>query len=275
MTTFKLFRWKSRVKSGTPEVAGGAVETLASHVSDENAHPDYLKKGAVVPTGQEATSMGKHLADKIAHAWHLIRRPELLRTKAEFVRAKEKDYAQDFDNFLKAHGVEPHIVTAYVLGLILQDYVDKDTIKEMVKHKYQEAVGDGSQLLYVAGSTDDAKDGFVHLSDKNIGTDIRPVYLKKGTITPLKHDAVLTDGDQVINGTKEFNKTPKVTINAGDPQLDLDLVNLGYLKRALQLPIHSIYSNTDMADPRTTLGYGTWQIIAELGNFGYAWERIA
>lgn len=273
--TFKLFRWRSRVKTGSPETVGGGVETLTSHVTDPNAHPQYLKKGSAVPTGQERTILGKHLADKLAHVWYMIRRGELLRTTTEFDAAKDTDYAAMQNNFLREVPV-PHVVTAYVLNQILAIYADKESLKEMVKHPYLTPVGDGTQLLQVQ------EDGFIVVSHENVGgaaeegseTVARGVYLSDGKITVLPYDSVLVGFDQLIDGTKTFNKTPKVSEAAGDPMEDGDLVNLGYLKRASQLPVNSIYSNTDMADPAETLGYGTWELIAELGNFGYAWKRV-
>ena len=265
--TFKLFHWRSRVKTGTPEI-GGEVETFSSHVTDTNAHPQYLKKGSAVPTGQEATTLGRHLADKLAHVWNLCRRPELLRTKTQFDVAKVHDYAAEDNNFMRNDPV-PHIVTAYVLEQILSLYVDKESIKEMVKHPHLTEVGDGTQLLRVQ------EDGFIVVSTSNVGTNVKAVYLKDGKLTELPYDSVLTGFDQTIDGRKTFNVVPRLTPAAGDPQDGRDLVPLDYLENKFRFPINSIYCNTDMADPATTLGYGTWSIVAELGHFGYAWKRVS
>ena len=66
-TSTRGFRWRTRVKIGTPEFGGTELESLPSHVADDNAHPQYLKKGQAVPTGQEYTIMAKHNSYLLAH----------------------------------------------------------------------------------------------------------------------------------------------------------------------------------------------------------------
>ena len=112
----KLFRWRSRVKVGAPDVAGD-IETLTAHVADPNAHPDYLKKGQAVPTGQEQTMLAVHRADPQAHAKTSVRRAELLKTLEQYKAAKDSELADTVNNYTKTDPPPTrHVVTAYVLS---------------------------------------------------------------------------------------------------------------------------------------------------------------
>ena len=115
----KLFRWRSRVKVGAPDVAGD-IETLTAHVADPNAHADYLKKGQAVPTGQEQAMIAAHRADPQAHAKTSVRRAELLKTLEQYKAAKDSELADTVNNYTKTNPPPTrHVVTAYVLAQVL------------------------------------------------------------------------------------------------------------------------------------------------------------
>lgn len=180
-----VFRVRSRVKTGNPEAAGASIETLASHVSDTNGHPDYLKKGGSVPTGQEAYFIAKHTASKVAHAPVNLRRDETLKTKEQYDQAKSADYVDIANNYFKGNPIR-HVVTAYVLNQILADYVDTRMFKNVIKRKFNVdgtmgPVGDGSQLIYIENNADGF--GYAVLSNKTIGSGTQPVFLSGGVIT--------------------------------------------------------------------------------------------
>jgi len=216
MDLTKIFRWRSRVKTAAASVAGGSVETLASHVADINAHPDYLKKGSAVPTGQEAAAIARHEISKIGHAKNYLRRGEALRTVDQFNDAKDTDFVENANNYMTGTP-QPHIVTAYVLNQLLASASDV-----MVKHNPGEAVGDGSQIIYVGS------DGYVRLSTKNIGSNKIFVYLENGVIKAC----TLTMGGEttpvyLVNG--EFKEgiecakrnAPNLTRNSGKTEADV------------------------------------------------------
>ena len=114
------FRWHTRVKTGVPELGVGEIETLASHILDENAHPQYIRKGQAVPTGQEYTIVGRHNSYRLAHAPYLVRRDELVRTKTEFANACDGDYIDDANNYGRLAPIR-HVITAGALKAILAD----------------------------------------------------------------------------------------------------------------------------------------------------------
>ena len=262
----RLFRWRSRVKTGGPEITGGGVETLSSHTTDENAHPIYLKKGQAVPTGQEYYVMGLHTSDPKSHSKNVLLRAEALKTEAQYHAAKAADYVDNASNYDADIPVR-HIVTAYVLNLLLNKYVAKD---DMPKD-----VGDGTNLIYVDPT------GVFRVSNSNIGGSECPVYLKNGKITALTHNVVFTETAQTINGKKTFSSMPDVTSGVY-PVTDNDLVNLGWLKSHI-VPVGFCTTSTTVIDGAEVTasvvaakyGYGTWQRIAELGNYGYLWLRTA
>ena len=260
-----MFRWRTRVTTGVPEVGGMEVETLSSHILDENAHPQYLKKGQAVPTGQEYTIVGRHNSYLLAHMTHLARRDELIRTKEEYDSAKnDAPYVDDANNYSKT-APKRHIMTARALGDVLNEYQRLDSIIR--------DCGDGTNLIYIDHA------GAGHVSTANIGTLSRPVYLKNGRVTALNCDAVLTENNQTINGRKTFSIVPNVTIDAADPSADTDLVTVAYLKKASRIPIgfHVITTRSfdTSAKVATALGYGTWSLAAEVGLVAYMWVRTA
>ena len=264
-TSTRGFRWRTRVKIGTPEFGGTELESLPSHVADDNAHPQYLKKGQAVPTGQEYTIMAKHNSYLLAHMRHLARRDELIRTKLEYQAVmNDEPYVDNANNYSKTSPAR-HIVTAHALKEILDDYQKLDSIIR--------SCGDGTNLIYIDAN------GTGRVSDKNIGSTSRPVYLKNGMVTQLPYDAVLTATNQTIDGRKTFSTVPRLSSNAAYPVDDVDLVNVGYLKQALRIPIgfHVITDRTitDASTVNTKLGYGTWSLAAEVGNVGYMWVRTA
>ena len=180
-----VFRVRHRVRAGTPEAAGSSIETIASHVSDTNAHPDYLKKGGAVPSGQESAVLAMHAVNRVAHAPVSIRRAETLRTKNQYDQAKSTDYVDTANNYFAGHPIR-HVVTAYVLNQILKDYVDSAMFKNVVKRRMDTdgsmgPVGDGSQLIFIEDDADGF--GYAALSTKTIGSSIKPVFLNNGTIT--------------------------------------------------------------------------------------------
>ena len=288
----RIFRWRSRVKTGTPELAGNSIETLTSHVSDTSAHPDYFKKGAAVPTGQEAFAIAKHASSKIAHAPYELRRDEALKTLAQYEAAKGKDYVDDSNNFFK-DAPNRHVLTAFVLGQILANYVDVDMFKNVVKRRYDEnhrlgPVGDGSQLIYIADDADGF--GYATVSTKNIGSVNRPVYVLGGVVKEIPYDCVVTGNvDQTINGVKTFVKIPKIENKLTMPIDDEDFVTVAYLKNLLNthrlIPIGGIYVHsidpTDGVVPAedigtdSYLGYGEWELHAYVGNFAVMYKRTA
>ena len=260
-----MFRWRARVMTGIPEFGGAEAETLTSHLLDENAHPQYLKKGQAVPTGQEYTIVGRHNSYLLAHMNHLARRDELIRTKEEYDSAKNDAPYVDNANHYSKLAPKRHIMTARALGDVLTEYQRLDSI---IKD-----CGDGTNLIYIDAN------GAGHVSDKNIGSTTRPVYLKNGRVTTLDHDAVLTEGNQTINGRKTFSIVPNVTIDAADPSADTDLVTVAYLKKALQLPVgFHVITTRDFDTPTkvaTAMSYGTWKLVSEIGYIGYMWLRTA
>lgn len=180
-----VFRVRHRVRAGTPEAAGSSVETIASHVSDTNAHPDYLKKGGAVPSGQESAVLAMHASNQVAHAPVSIRRAETLKTKNQYDQAKSTDYVDMANNYFAGQPIR-HVVTAYVLNQILKDYVDSAMFKNVVKRRMDidgtmGPVGDGSQLIFIEDDADGF--GYAALSTKTIGSSIKPVFLNNGTIT--------------------------------------------------------------------------------------------
>ena len=311
---FNLFRWRSRVKTGNPEVAGNSVETLASHVADTNAHPDYLKKGAAVPTGQEAFAIAQHASNKVAHAPTNFRRDEGLKTVAQFRAARAADY-NDVPNNYYANQPTRHIVTAYVLGLILDGYVDLDMFKNVVKRHYDTnnrlgPVGDGSQLIYIEDNADGF--GYAVLSTKTIGSLTKPVFVKNGTVTPwsesigttlkpvyvnggvvtaVPYECVFAGGNiaQTITGLKTYTVIPKISNANTMPSADVDFVTVAYLKKYAQIPVGGIYTHsfktarTSSAAPveytateiATLVGYGTWKVHMYIGDYACMYVRTA
>lgn len=260
-----LFRWRTRVKIGTPEAVGSEIESISSHIADDNAHPQYLKKGQAVPTGQEYTTVAKHGSYLLAHMRNLTRRDELLRTKLEYQAVmNDAPYVDNANNYSKTNPAR-HVVTAHVLKEILDDYQKLDSIIR--------SCGDGTNLIYIDAN------GTGRVSNRNIGSTTRPVYLKNGTVTPLTSDTVMTEGNQTINGRKEFSVVPRLTSSAAYPSNDLDFVNVGYLKQAIQIPVgFTVTTSTSISTASavaTKLGYGTWELAAEVGTFGYMWLRTA
>ena len=259
MSNTPKFNWHSRVKTGGPENINGDVETIPSHVNDENAHPSYLKKGQVVPSGQALYVMAQHRDNPMSHAPNLIRRGEVLvgsdgnDVRSKYASTKGTDYTNDADNYGKANPVG-HLITAYALNHILEDYIIKDSLNG----------GNGKNIIYLDHGT-------VKVSDQTVGGDLRPIYLKNGTLTSLSSDTVTTgDVEQHIDGSKVFLKVPKCSIA---PTLDADLVNLAYLKSVTgvvtEIPVgfctltapEDISSGDEFTPSMvaSSLGYGTWQ----------------
>ena len=259
----KLFRWRSRVKTGAPDIQGD-IETLSSHVNDENAHPSYLKKGQAVPTGQEQATLAKHRADPLSHVANLVRRPELLRTLAQYNAAKNSDLVNTINNYTKTSDqVTPHVVTAYVLAQVLASWQDET--------KLPTNVGDGTYLVY----TDD--NAVLRQSTSTVGSATEPVYLKNGKIT--KTDAMVNvAGNQTITGTKTFNTLPKT--NATTPTLDNELVPKSYVdSKTGGLPVGfcvtTVSSINTASQVRDLIGYGNWALLIEVANVGYMWQRVS
>lgn len=104
---------------GSPSVEGAiGVETLASHTSNPEAHPDYLKKGAYPRVFSES----EHLVNRLAHAADLARRTELVLSKMDYEKTKSINLALDANNYMATSGVKRHIITAYVLNQILEGF---------------------------------------------------------------------------------------------------------------------------------------------------------
>ena len=291
----RIFRWRSRVKTGTPELAGNSVETLTSHVSDTNAHPDYLKKGTAVPTGQEAFMLAKHTSSKVAHAPYETRRDELLKTLAQYEQAKDQDLVDVANNYYKGVPMR-HVLTAFVLDQILAGYVDVDMFKNVVKRHYDEeghlnAVGDGSQLIYIENNSDGF--GYAMLSTKSIGSQTKPVYVVGGVVKEVPYECVLAGGnvDQNITGVKTFVKIPKISNANTLPSADVDFVTVAYLKKYAQIPVGGVYthifktgrvtSGSTTTEPvayseseiAAKLGYGTWAKLAYAGDYACMYVR--
>jgi len=255
---FNLFRWRSRVKTGNPEVAGNSVETLASHVSDTNAHPDYLKKGEAVPTGQEAFAIAQHASSKVAHASTNFRRDEGLKTVSQFRAARAADY-NDVPNNYYSNQPTRHIVTAYVLGLILDGYVDLDMFKNVVKRHYDingrlGPVGDGSQLIYIENNADGF--GYAVLSTKTIGSPTKPVYLKNGTVTVSSE----TVGSGIQPVYLNAGTITKSTSNVGTT-LKPVYVNGGVIT---EVPYECVFAGGNIA--QTITGLKTYTVIPKISN---------
>lgn len=269
MSTTPKFHWHSRVKTGGPENINGDVETMSSHVNDENAHPSYLKKGQTVPSGQALYVMAQHRGNPMSHAQNLVRRGEVMTgssgndIKSKYAAVKGTDYANDANNYGKASPMG-HLITAYALNHILEDYATKDSLHG----------GNGKNVIYL-------DHGDVRVSQESVGDTNLPVYLKNGELTPIDSEPVSTGNtDQNIDGSKTFVKIPSCSVN---PTASAHLVNLGFLKDAIKIPV-GFCTLTAPADLSTSaeytadmvassLGYGTWQKIAEIGNFAYLWLR--
>ena len=281
MSTPPKFHWHSRVKTGGPENINGDVETIPSHVSDENSHPSYLKKGQAVPSGQALYVMEQHRASTLSHVKNLVRRDELLGSHGEGDEAvkdyynanNNTDYNKSEANYSAATPIK-HVITSYALRCILQDYAPRQDLE----------AGDGTNLIML-------HNGVASESDADIGTETRPVRLANGRITPLQSDAVMTgDVDQSVSGQKTFTKVvPRVSDISIMPKADVDLVTVAYLKQARQIPVgfcmmtNTTVLNDDGTDTGTEytsakvaekLQYGEWEKIAELGHFAYVWLRI-
>lgn len=261
----KLFRWRSRVKVGAPDVAGD-IETLTAHVADPNAHPDYLKKGQAVPTGQEQTMIATHRADPQAHAKTSVRRAELLKTLEQYKAAKDSELADTVNNYTKTNPPPTrHVVTAYVLAQVLAAF--KSEMSGIVNN-----VGNGRNLIYSNDS------GVLTESHESVGTSTRPVYLFDGTLTELAYDVVLTGSDQTINGVKTFSSLPK---SSAAPTQDNQLVNKAYVdaKTNTALPVGFCVvtdkSVSTAAQVAAKMTYGTWALMSEVANVGYMWKRTA
>ncbi len=269
-----FFRWRTRTKTSEPSIAGSSTETLASHVSDTNAHPDYLKKGSSVPTGQESWSVKQHQADKVAHAPNSIRRDEATLTRQDYLDHKSQSWVNNPNSY---YGGTParHMITANVLNEILAGYVDVDMFKNVIKRHYYNQqgditytggtlkdVGDGSQLIYIKSEEDGfgyavlssktigatnkpvfLKNGVITAFSTNIGTDHSPVYIEGGVVKAVPYTCVYTTTDQTINGRKTFTTIPNVSdANTVGPVDDADLVTLKYLK-TYQIPVGGIYTH--------------------------------
>jgi len=264
------FHWHSRAKTGGPENVNGDIETLASHVTDENSHPYYLKKGQVVPSGEAQIVFAQHVngtAGTSGHSKHFVRRDELMvgpedTVLAYYNQVKGTDYSNMVSNW-QADNPRKHVITAYILNIILGQYVLKS---EMPRNW-----GDGTNLIYVD------EHGNYCVSNANIGTEKRPVYLKNGRITALPSDSVLVDGSQIINGKKRFSSCPSVTSIEVSPSAPEDFVTIDYLRRFLVPVGFCVTTNLDFTtsqDVHDALGFGVWQLKSEIGNFAYMWERI-
>ena len=251
MDVFKLFRWRSRVKTATPEIAGGAIETLTSHVSDLNAHPEYLKKGAAVPNGNEVNVVTKHEVDPLAHSSGYARRAELLQTYEEYENACSSDLVEVENNY-NAEEPQPHIVTAKILNEALANragilptsatedgglvYVD-DTFHLYPSNK---DIGGEATPVYVIH-------GIVKPLPGSVGSDIIPTYLKEGTIT--------RSSGNVGSATKPVYMTNgMITACSGDLE-------------AYKIPVGGCYIMTkrNHTTPTEALGYGVWEQVHTIG----------
>ncbi len=252
MDVFKLFRWRSRVKTATPEIAGGAIETLTSHVSDINAHPEYLKKGAAVPNGNEVNVVTKHEVDPLAHSSGYARRAELLQTYEEYDAVCSSDLV-DVENNYNAENPQPHIVTAKVLN---------EAMGKRVGILPTSATEDGA-LVYV--------DDVFHLyqSDKDIGNTTTPVYVTHGVIKPLTGSA----GSDTIPTYLKNGTITRSTGNVGSATKPLYMANglliacTGDLD-AYKIPVGGCYVMTKRkhSTPTEALGYGVWEQIHTIGS---------
>lgn len=256
----RLFRWRSRVKTGAPDLHG-SVETLSSHVSDENAHPSYLKKGQAVPTGQEANAIAQHRSDQLAHARHFARRPELITTLEEYNAAKNYDFVNDVNNYSRRTGVAPHVVTAFILRQVIEASKAEGVVPSNT--------GDGKQLLYSDSN------GVIKVSTSSVGNANNPVYLLNGTLTPTNPVMTLA-GNQTVTGRKTFSTLPQ---SNAVPTFDTDFVTKQYVDgRQSELPVGFCITTdktvASAADVHTKIGYGTWELFSEVGTVGYMWKRI-
>lgn len=114
MTTDFRFRTSKTVGSPSSQGAGG-IETLASHVANIYAHPQYMKK----TFDPSLFDRNQHLATRQDHAPTHILRAEVASSKLDYELYKNKTLVNDPDNYLATQGIKPYIITAYVLNKVL------------------------------------------------------------------------------------------------------------------------------------------------------------
>lgn len=102
---------------GTPGVKKASeVESLASHAANPAAHPDYMKKRDLT----NLKDLSQHLADRYSHVDDVVRRQELVFTKADFEATKNAQLSTDPTNY-KSNNPKRHVLTTFVLNQILAD----------------------------------------------------------------------------------------------------------------------------------------------------------
>ena len=102
---------------GTPGVKKASeVESLASHAANPAAHPDYMKKRDL----GNLKDLSQHLADRYSHVDDLVRRQELVFTKADYEATKNQQLSTDPTNY-KSNNPKRHVLTTFVLNQILSD----------------------------------------------------------------------------------------------------------------------------------------------------------
>lgn len=112
------FRFRTKKTVGSPSAGGCGQITLASHVGDTNAHPQYMKRGEKI--GE--FNIGPHLLDAISHADNFARRAELTEGKRDYLHHRFMSLLNDPNNYRAELEVKRHIITAYVLRQVLEDF---------------------------------------------------------------------------------------------------------------------------------------------------------
>lgn len=119
------FRFRTKKVVGSPSAEGNGQHTIASHIGDADPHPNYLLKGEE----SRPFDISEHLAAVLDHAVGYIRRGEVAEGKRDYLQNRFLSLINDPNNYGALLQAKRHVITAYVLNQVLEDFGLVDDVK--------------------------------------------------------------------------------------------------------------------------------------------------